>query len=237
MMPLEHSISHDERGATPPGLLLVDDHELVRLGLQTLSLSLTRNTGQSMHVFEASTLEEALRLYSQHAPAISLVLLDLHLPDAFGLTGLKRFLERFPDAHIVVLSATCDPVMKRQALQDGAHDYLTKSGNLHEVVAYIRSLNPPAAELHKPVISRPLPDDGGEDHGKTTRRLVRASDGQVVHLTTRQAQVLDWILSGQSNREIAAQTCLSEGTVKNHVSALLLLVGVRSRAQLISLLR
>ena len=63
-MPLEHSISHDERGATPPGLLLVDDHELVRLGLQTLILSLTRNTGQSMHVFEASTLEEALRLYS-----------------------------------------------------------------------------------------------------------------------------------------------------------------------------
>ena len=188
---MEPPVSHDAHSTGPSGLLLVDDHELVRLGLRTLILSMTSDTGHNMHIFEASTLDEALHLYNQHAQVISLVLLDLHLPDAFGLTGLTRFLERFPNAHIVVLSATNDPVMKRQALQCGAHD----------------------------------------------RRLVRASDGQIFHLTARQAQVLDWILSGQSNREIAAQTCLSEGTVKNHVSALLLLVGVRSRAQLISQLR
>ena len=234
---MEPPVSHDAHSTGPSGLLMVDDHELVRLGLRTLILSMTSDTGHNMHIFEASTLDEALHLYNQHAQVISLVLLDLHLPDAFGLTGLTRFLERFPNAHIVVLSATNDPVMKRQALQCGARDYLTKSGNLHEVVAYIRMLNPAAADLHNAMLSRKLPDDDGDDHGKTNRRLVRASDGQVFHLTTRQAQVLDWILSGQSNREIAAQTCLSEGTVKNHVSALLLLVGVRSRAQLISQLR
>jgi DNA-binding CsgD family transcriptional regulator len=58
-----------------------------------------------------------------------------------------------------------------------------------------------------------------------------------VRLTARQAELLDWILIGKSNREIADLTHLSEGTVKNHVSTLLLLFGVRSRAQLISHLR
>lgn len=68
-------------------------------------------------------------------------------------------------------------------------------------------------------------------------RTARSASGELLQLTERQAQVLDWILAGQSNRDIAERAHLSEGTVKNHVSALLLLFGVRSRAQLISLLR
>lgn len=231
------SVPFCEHNPTPPGLLVVDDHELVRLGLRTLVLSLAGPTVQSLRVFEASTLEEGLLLYGQHQPDISLVLLDLQLPDAFGLAGLARFLDRFPRAPVLVLSGSNDPLMKRQAVQDGALAYLTKSGNLQEVVAYLGALNlSSAAEPRKPSPHSPAdaaPEAPGGAHG----RLVRTANGQVFHLTARQAQVLDWILSGRSNREIAEQTCLSEGTVKNHVSALLLLVGVRSRAQLISQLR
>jgi DNA-binding CsgD family transcriptional regulator len=68
-------------------------------------------------------------------------------------------------------------------------------------------------------------------------RVVRTATGEPLQLSARQAQVLDWILAGESNRQIADLAHLSEGTVKNHVSTLLLLFGVRSRAQLISQLR
>ena len=63
------------------------------------------------------------------------------------------------------------------------------------------------------------------------------ASGDAVQLTTRQVEVLEWILAGKANRQIAQMTGLSEGTIKNHASTLLLLFGVRSRAQLISLLR
>src|SRR5690606_11120429 len=68
-------------------------------------------------------------------------------------------------------------------------------------------------------------------------RVVRIASGESVHISARQAQILDWVLTGWSNRQIADQANLSEGTVKNHVSTLSLLLGARSRAQLISQLR
>ena len=68
-------------------------------------------------------------------------------------------------------------------------------------------------------------------------RTVHTLAGEAVRLTSRQANLLDGLLAGESNRQIAERLCLSEGTVKNHVSTLLLTFGVRSRAQLISALR
>jgi DNA-binding NarL/FixJ family response regulator len=68
-------------------------------------------------------------------------------------------------------------------------------------------------------------------------RVVRTVQGEGIELSARQAEVIDYLLAGHSNREIADATSLSEGTVKNLVSTLLLLFGVRSRAQLISQLR
>ena len=67
--------------------------------------------------------------------------------------------------------------------------------------------------------------------------LVTSHPAWCLELSARQAQILDWVLAGLSNQQIAEQACLGEGTVKNHVSALLLLFEVRSRAQLISQLR
>ncbi len=80
------------------GVLLVDDHHLVRLGLRTLLQSHAASCGTSIEVFEARTLNDALTLYDRHQLAISLVLLDLHLPDAHGMSGLVTFLKRFPGA-------------------------------------------------------------------------------------------------------------------------------------------
>lgn len=229
----------------PTGLLVVDDHELVRLGLQTLVHAQAAANEKSVKVFEARTLQGALDVYRNEQSAIGLVLLDLHLPDAHGLSGLTTFLHQFPRAPVVVLSGASEPAIMREALAHGARAYLTKSGDLQQVVAYIRSLgllSPQVAsggqqgglvDAGAGALSPPGAQQGGHD----TAREVRTRQGDNVRLTARQAEMLDWLLSGQSNREIADKAHLSEGTVKNHVSTLLLMFGVRSRAQLISELR
>jgi DNA-binding NarL/FixJ family response regulator len=239
--------------SSPAGLLVVDDHELVRLGLQSLVQAHAAANAKSVTVFEARTLQGALAIYAAEQSRIGLVLLDLHLPDAHGLSGLTAFLARFPAAPVVVLSGESDPALVRSALAHGARAYLTKSGDLHDVVRYVRSLgllsNAAADGLdlaqgaaHEPpgATATAQAEPNGRDHGPA--RVVQfagAGNGppQSVRLTPRQAELLDWILTGLSNRDIAARAHLSEGTVKNHVSTLLLMFGVRSRAQLISQLR
>ena len=215
--------------ATAPGLLLVDDHDLVRLGLLTLVQSHAADTGQHVPVFEARTLREALDLYREHRHGIGLVLLDLHLPDAHGLSGLDQFRRAWPEAPVVVLSGINDPGLMRHAVARGALAYLPKAGDLQHVIAFIRSRGGFGAQ------ARLAPDDLQRE--QTALSTWHSANGQRLTLSERQAQVLEWVLEGASNREIAARAHLSEGTVKNHVSALLLLFGVRSRAQLISQLR
>lgn len=216
-----------------PRLLIVDDHELVRLGLSSLIVSQAADQHQP-GTLEASTLAQALDLYAQHQESLALILLDLHLPDAHGLSGLRQFLARFPEAPVAVLSGDSDPALKRQALDTGARAYLPKSGQLADVITYLRAqglLGSPTASGTIPGVAEP------ESRVSEAARMVQTQDGERVRLTQRQAEMLDWVLAGQSNREIAEKAHLSEGTVKNHVSALLLMFGVRSRAQLISKLR
>lgn len=220
------------------GMLVVDDHELVRLGLRTLVQSHAQAQRNVVTVFEAHNLQEALTLFGANAASIQLVLLDLHLPDAHGLSGVQAFMGQFPQAHVVVLSGISDPGLQRDALALGAKAFLTKSGDLDQVVHYLAALgliNPPGLapqcvtplDAATPATAAPL----------AAGRMIRTATGEWVPLTARQAQVLDWILIGWSNRQIAEHAHLSEGTVKNHVSTLLLQLGARSRAQLISQLR
>lgn len=212
------------------GILMVDDHDLVRLGLRTLVQSHTADFGKLARVYEARTLQEALDQYALHYQDIGLVLLDLHLPDSHGLSGLSIFIKRYPAARIVVLSGTNDPALMQQSLALGASNYLTKSGNLDNVVRYIRAIGlmgTSPADHATPTV----PGDAANG------RAVHRRAGEPIQITARQTEVLDAMLAGQSNRQIADLMHLSEGTVKNHVSTLLLLFGVRSRAQLISQLR
>ncbi|MBU7574040.1 MAG: response regulator transcription factor [Hydrogenophaga sp.] len=206
---------------------MVDDHDLLRLGLLTLVQAHATDSGRQIKVLESRTLQEAMELYGRYRQRIGLVLLDLHLPDAHGLSGLTAFVKAFPEAPVVVLSGVNDPGLMRHALSRGARAYLAKSGDLKEVIGYIRSLG----------LFGPTPAPGPAAPTEPVLRSVRNADGESLQLTERQVQVLEWVLAGQSNRDIAERAHLSEGTVKNHVSALLLLFGVRSRAQLISLLR
>jgi DNA-binding NarL/FixJ family response regulator len=214
---------------TSARLLVVDDHELILAGLSAL----LHASEQKIEVLQARTLAQALDLYGAHGEDVALVLLDLQLPDAHGLSGLRDFLQRFPSAPLAVLSSNTDPGLMRQAVVEGALAYFSKSGQFAEVADLVRKLS-----LRHHQNALPL-EAAGDDPSVTTRqgRLLQTAAGRSVRLTQRQAELLDCILSGRSNLEIAERLELAEGTVKNKVSALLLLFAVRSRAQLISLLR
>lgn len=196
----------------PVGVLVVDDHDLIRLGLRSLI-----GARSDLRLHEARTLQQALTQFADGG--IDLVLLDLHLPDAHGLTGLTSFLRRFPRARVVILSGDSDPQTAQRALAQGALAYVPKSGDLHGVMAHLAPGGPPPGTPTFPGVQRPAANDP------------RPS------LSPRQTEVLEWLLAGQANRDIAERLHLSEGTVKNHVSSLLLIFGVRSRAELISALR
>jgi len=226
---------HQQPLSSARAILVVDDHDLVRLGLRTLLLSHAASAGTSIEVLDARSLDAALGLYRQHGEEIALVLLDLHLADTRGLAGLQAFRDEFPAARVVVLSGSTDPVLMRRALALGATAYLAKSADLQHVVDHLEGEGFFGAGGKPAAIDVANPASCVAEASGTTE--VWTATGQRMHLTPRQAQVLEWIMAGHSNRQIAERTHLSEGTIKNHVSALLLMFGARSRAQLISQLR
>jgi DNA-binding NarL/FixJ family response regulator len=214
----------------PTAILVVDDHDLLRLGVRALVQAQAASSGASIEVFEAGKVADALALYEEHRDSIGLVLLDLALPDTHGLSGLAEFRLRYPAARIVVLSGTGNTSLAQGAVALGASAFLPKSADLKEVVGFIRACGLLDAGAGAPIAPLPAMKTLG-GYAETAQ----ASAWQ--ELTPRQMQVLQWVLEGKANKEIAQIANLSEGTVKNHVSTILLLFGVRSRAQLISSLR
>ncbi|MDP9604851.1 UNVERIFIED_ORG: DNA-binding NarL/FixJ family response regulator [Variovorax paradoxus] len=215
-----------EAGVSIParGILVVDDHELVRLGLRALLLA---ETG-SVPVHEARSLADALRLYEFHLTSHLLVLLDLDLPDSQGLDTLVRFKRAFPASRVVVLSGKDSHALTQGVMALGAQAFLPKTGHLGEVLRYVRDNDLVALPASPPPLPSPV---------AVSAMPATAADEQQPQLNARQVEILDWLLSGKSNKEIAQLSHLTEGTVKNHVSTLLLLFGMRSRAQLISSLK
>lgn len=226
--PLSPAAQAGAPASVPTAILVVDDHDLLRLGVCALVQAQAASSGATIEVFEAGNAADALALYETHQASIGLVLLDLALPDTHGLSGLAEFRRRFPSARIVVLSGTGNSALAQGVLALGAAAFLPKSADLKEVVSFIRAcglLDPGAAELPPPTVPRSLSGYAEFAHASAWQEL-----------TPRQMQVLQWVLEGKANKEIAQLANLSEGTVKNHVSTILLLFGMRSRAQLISTL-
>ncbi len=204
-------------------VLLVDDHDLMRLGIKAL---IGAGAPRSIDWLEASTLADAMQLYDEH-PDIAMVLLDLNLADCKGLQGLAQMLARHPQARVIILSGTRDEFVVRQAKAMGAVGYLHKAAAptatrdtllaaLCEAPAAVGRKTPP---LHFPKFAAP------------------SSYDRVAELGARHLEILELVLSGCSNQEISNETHLSLGTVKNYVSTILLALDVKSRSHLISLFR
>ena len=194
-----------QAGIAPRGrtaILVVDDHDLLRLGVCALVQAQATSSGAAIEVYEAGNVADALKLYEAHQDAIGLVLLDLALPDTHGLSGLAEFRLRYPEARIVVLSGTGNSTLAQGVLALGASAFLPKSADLKEVVSFIRAcglLDPDAAQSPPPAVPKALTGYAEFAHASAWQEL-----------TPRQMQVLQWVLEGKANKEIAQLANLSQ---------------------------
>ncbi|MBS0422447.1 MAG: response regulator transcription factor [Proteobacteria bacterium] len=201
-------------------VLLVDDHDLVRFG----TIMLLESLGDvQCEVTPCRSLDDARTACRERGP-FDLVLLDLNLPDSKGLQGLRTMIGEFPNTPFAMLTGTQDEFVIRQAQAMGAIGYLLKSWTPERLKEALKSLLRPAAGPASARLAERFPKLAGSSHYD-----------RVAELGQRHIQILELILEGCSNQEIAKETELTLGTVKNYVSAILLALDVESRSHLISL--
>lgn len=196
----------------PRTLLVVDDHELVRVGLRQV---IVQRFADRFPVEEAHSLAQALSFLERRADEVFLLLLDLNLGDARGLSGLKLLGRLYPRLRVAIVSGTHDARVREEALAHGALGYFCKTGDTRDLSGLLDTIERAAAP------------------GAAGPGAARGAGLPSVPLNNRQIQVLELLLSGLDNRAIAAETGLALGSVKNCVSAIFLSFNVRSRAELI----
>jgi two-component system NarL family response regulator len=192
-------------------VMVVDDHYLVRMGLASI-LAIEPDITVCA---EASSGEQALTLFRIHRPDVTLM--DLRLPGLNGTDTIQAIRQEFRDARFVMLSTyVCDEEVYG-ALQAGAMAYLVKSVQRDELITAIRK----AA-----IGQRHIPPD-------VAARLADRVAGS--RLSTREVEVLRFLVSGRRNRDIASALSITEGTVKLHVSSILGKLGAEDRTEAVTM--
>jgi len=200
-------------------VLLVDDQRLLREGLRTL-LELhadLRVVGEATDGIEAEQQVERLR------PAV--VLMDLRMPHRDGVAATERVHQRFPSTHVLVLTTFDDDELVFRSLEAGACGYLLKDVGSDALADAVRAAAHGDSPL-QPSIAR-----------KVLKRLRQAAPSTTAAVdwegfTARDRDVLRQLAAGATNREIAADLALSEGTVKNYISTVLAKTSLHDRTQL-----
>lgn len=194
-------------------VLIVDDHEIVREGLQTL---LSEETDFKV-VGLAGNSDSALAMVKQHTPDV--VLMDIAMPGRDGIETTKLIVSASPSARVLILTSYSDDMRVRDAIQAGATGYLLKDVLKPDLLNAIRS-----AAAGKPTL-----------HPDAQQYLMRQLSGADApphsRLTAREFNILQLIAGGNSNKEIALALNLTEGTVKGYVSAVFNKLGVADRTQ------
>ena len=203
--------------------LMIDDHALIREAMR----GVLRELCSDSEVLEAADSAEAMALAEQHGD-LSLILLDLQLPDRDGLEVLTELRERYPAVAVVMLSASNDRETVIKALDAGAMGFIPKTqsrevllGALGLVLAGGVYVPPVALQSASPEATRSVAP------AASARRPTPAELG----LTQRQVDVLALMMQGKSNKLICRALELAEPTVKNHVSAILKALEVSNRTE------
>lgn len=192
--------------------LVVDDHAVVREGLSAV----LRRLEPDAPVLEAGDCATALALAAAHRD-IGLVLMDLAMPDAAGLSAVATFVTAHPATPLMVVSSSEAPSDVRAALALGALGYVAKAASGSTLAAAIRLVL--SGEVYVPQFMARAEEDGP------------ASPAAADVLTSRQQAVLALIRGGASNKEIAYRLGVTEGTVKAHLTTIFRVLGVANRAE------
>lgn len=191
-------------------VLVVDDHPLFASAVVDILTGL--NETAQIHTVSSFT---AARDYVRDQGVPKLVLLDLNLPDSPASQSLKNYAEVFAGAQVVVFSGMDDDVRVRQALAGGAIGFISKAQRPAEIMSSLTRL----------LAGQPV-----APHVPSAQ-----ASAQELPLSPRQAEVMEAITSGLSNKEIARELGMSPGTVKVHVREIFSRLGARNRVEAIAL--
>jgi len=205
-------------------ILVVDDHPLI---LEALQHVLQQLDGE-VEVLAAQCAQSGRELVAENADA-SLLLLDLQLPGAVGMSLLTELRQSFPTVPVVVLSGSDRREDVLQAIDLGAMGFIPKSASNRVMLQALRLILSGGVYLPPEVFtSRDLTAPGTPQQRERSTSAVRPRD---FGLTERQSQVFALVLQGKSNKVICRELGLAEGTVKIHVAAILRALNVNSRTQ------
>lgn len=192
-------------------VLSVDDHPLLREGISAL----VNNQPDMTVVAEASTGAEAIKVFRQHLPDVTL--LDLRLPDMSGIDILIALRTEFPEARIIILTTFEGDVEINRALQAGARGYLLKNMPPSELLDVIRQVHAGKKRIPAAIASQLAEHMSDES------------------LTEREVEVLREVAGGNKNREIAKKLFISEETVKVHIKHIMEKLGATDRTQAVAI--
>ncbi|KAF0108332.1 MAG: putative NarL family two-component system response regulator [Anaerolineaceae bacterium] len=198
-------------------ILLVDDHEVVRLGLK----SLLERHPQFDVVGEASNAREALEIVNNTHPDV--VVMDIRLPGTSGIEACEEITGRFPDTKVIMLTSYAEDEMLFSSIRAGASGYILKQIGGEDLVRALEAVGRGEAMLDPTVTQRVFQE---------VRRAVKEEEASAfAHLSQQEKHVLILVSEGKTNREIAKALFLGEGTVRNYVSSILSKLGVNNRAE------
>lgn len=200
--------------------LLIDDHILFRQGLKFLLSDLDDN----LIYYEADSLKQTLKI--NNLESISLVLLDYYLPGEEGLNTLST-LKKMIDAPIVILSSEDNPAIIRKTIDEGASGFIPKSSNQDILIAALRLILAGGTYLPPHVLQNyPVPQENVEvkSNQNTNKEFISS-------LSKRQLETLAMAIQGKTNKMIAREMKLAEGTIKAHLSASFRALGVNNRTE------
>ena len=204
-------------------ILIGDDHVLFREGLRRLLEQLRDNATFA----EASNFDELLDMAASKDEVYDLVLTDLRMPGWPGFSGIGMLRERQPNAKVVVVSASEAQADVREALENGAAGYIPKSSSVKIMLSALDLIFSGGVYVPATVLR-----EGTEPDHRGAGGVIPPTDPQLEQLLTqRQREVLDRLREGKSNKQIAHELGLSEGTVKIHMTAIFKSLGVRNRTQ------
>jgi DNA-binding NarL/FixJ family response regulator len=191
-------------------ILIADDHSVVREGL----VSLVKRKSDMVVVAEASNGREAVQLWKEHRPDVTL--LDLRMPELDGVGAIKEIRELDENAHIVVLTTYDGDEDIYRAIKAGAKAYLLKDTARDALVETVRRVH--AGETYLPP--------------QLAAKLAERVSGEA--LSPREIEVLQRMAVGKSNKEIGAELFISEGTVKTHIKSIFNKLDVVSRTEAVA---
>lgn len=200
----------------PIRVLLVDDHEMVRIGLAAVL-----DTEEGIEIVgEAGNGLDGLRLAKAYKPDV--VLMDLVMEGMDGIETTRRLLEEQPDCKVIVLTSFLDDEKMYPVIEAGAFSYLLKTSRASEIADAIRAANRGQSVLESQVASKMM---------NRFRKPAPTAAEPHEELTEREMEVLQLLAQGKSNQEIADELFIGIKTVKYHMTNLFGKLGVDDRTQ------